>query len=82
MAEAPNPWDLARESWSLAATYARSAGEGWLTGSETVLRRWTQWWRELAEQPQQAPLFTWQQTGHRLAFWQETRWNAEGSYQS
>jgi poly(3-hydroxyalkanoate) synthetase len=71
VAEVPNPWDLARESWSLAATYACGAGEGWLQGSETVLRRWTQWWRELAARPEQAPLFSWQRAGHRLAFWQE-----------
>jgi poly(3-hydroxybutyrate) depolymerase len=71
VAEAPNPWVLARESWSLAATYARSAGEGWLSGSETVLHRWGQWWRDLAERPERAPLLSWQRAEHRLAFWRE-----------
>jgi len=67
----PNAWDVARESWSLAANYARSVGEGWLTGSETVLRRWGDWWREVAEQPDRATHFAHQRSAHRLSFWRE-----------
>ena len=69
--EVANPWDMAHESWSLATTYARGAAEGWLTGSEAVLGRWTQWWREVTERPDRAALHARHRAAHRLSFWRE-----------
>lgn len=66
-----NPWDAARESWSLAAAYAQGVGEGWLTGTEVVFRHWNDWWREAVAQPHRATSLARQRAAHRQTFWRE-----------
>ena len=68
---ATSPYEVAHQSWRLAADVARGVGEGWWSGSGTVMGRWGQWWQELAAQPLAAPLFPARVATHRSRFWRE-----------
>ena len=62
---------LARQSWDISADFARGVGDGWWSGMDHVVRRWSSWWTELATDPAAAVTFPWQVTSHRMNFWTE-----------
>jgi poly(3-hydroxyalkanoate) synthetase len=73
---APSPWALARQQWDIAADFTRGFGDGWWSGMDHVMRRWSAWWQEAATAPAAALTLPWSVAAHRLSFWQEV-WRRE-----